>query len=101
MNIRVLHIAECAGGVERYLQMLLPRLEKRGLKQFFICSRNYDECIYRKMVDGVKGLLKSCPVKYMVYRDDRPKELKQLDVLHIEDFLCVMHPVINTNKNRQ
>ena len=27
MNIRILHIAECAGGVERYLQMLLPRLD--------------------------------------------------------------------------
>lgn len=44
--MKILHIAECAGGVERYLQMLLPRLEARGMTQFFICSRNYDECIY-------------------------------------------------------
>ena len=28
--MKILHIAECAGGVERYLQMLLPRLEKKG-----------------------------------------------------------------------
>lgn len=56
MNIRILHIAECAGGVERYLQMLLPRLEKRGLKQFFICSKNYDKSQYEQMVDGVKQL---------------------------------------------
>lgn len=26
--IKLLHIAECAGGVDRYLEMLLPRLEK-------------------------------------------------------------------------
>ena len=39
-RITVLHIAECAGGVERYLQMLLPRLEAKGFCQFFICSCN-------------------------------------------------------------
>ena len=56
MNIRILHIAECAGGVERYLQMLLPRLEKRGLKQFFICSKNYNSESYECMVDGVNQM---------------------------------------------
>lgn len=56
MNIRILHIAECAGGVERYLQMLLPRLEKKGIKQYFICSRNYDESLYSKIVDGVQQM---------------------------------------------
>ena len=54
--MKILHIAECAGGVERYLQMLLPRLEARGMEQFFICSRNYDECRYRNVVDGVKQM---------------------------------------------
>ena len=54
--MRILHIAECAGGVERYLQMLLPRLEKKGIKQYFICSLNYDKSTYSKMVDGVKQM---------------------------------------------
>lgn len=54
--MKVLHIAECAGGVERYLQMLLPRLEAKGIKQFLICSRSYDVSIYQKMVDGVKQM---------------------------------------------
>lgn len=53
-NISILHIAECAGGVERYLQMLLPRLEKRGLKQYFICSFNYDKQKYKDFVDGIE-----------------------------------------------
>ena len=54
--MKILHVAECAGGVERYLQMLLPRLEEKGIKQFFICSRNYDVSIYQKMVDGVRQM---------------------------------------------
>lgn len=56
MNIKILHIAECAGGVERYLQMLLPRLEERGLWQFFVCSKNYDRQRYEAIVDGVEQM---------------------------------------------
>lgn len=52
----VLHIAECAGGVERYLQMLLPRLEEKGMCQYFICSLNYDKSRYESLVDGVEQM---------------------------------------------
>lgn len=55
-QIKILHIAECAGGVERYLQMLLPRLESKRLRQYFICSMNYDPRKYRDMVDGVEQM---------------------------------------------
>ena len=54
--MKILHIAECAGGVERYLQMIFPRLEKRGMSQFFICSKNYNKQIYENMVDGVEQM---------------------------------------------
>lgn len=33
--MKILHIAEFAEGVVRYLQMLLPRLEARGMTQFW------------------------------------------------------------------
>ncbi len=52
----ILHIAECAGGVERYLQMLMPRLEKRNFRQYFICSRNYDKRKYQDIIDGVEQI---------------------------------------------
>ena len=55
-QIKVLHIAECAGGVERYLQMLLPRLESKGLWQYFICSDNYDTRKYQGIIDGVEQM---------------------------------------------
>ena len=54
--MKILHIAECAGGVGRYLQMLLPRLEAQGVSQYFICSQNYDESAYRAIVDGVEQM---------------------------------------------
>lgn len=55
-NISILHIVECAGGVERYLEMLLPRLEKKNFHQSFICSFNYDKGKYQDIVDDVEQL---------------------------------------------
>lgn len=55
-KIKILHIAECAGGVERYLQMLMPRLEKRNFRQYFICSQNYDKRKYQDIVDHVEQM---------------------------------------------
>ena len=51
-----MHIAECAGGVDVYLSMLLPLLEKKGLYQYFVCSKLFDKAKYEKMVDGVEQI---------------------------------------------
>ena len=55
-RLSILHIAECAGGVERYLQMLLPRLEIRDFRQYLICSQNYDRRKYQGVIDGVEQI---------------------------------------------
>lgn len=52
-KVRIMHIAECAGGVDRYLEMLLPLLEKK-YEQIFICSQNYDKLKYESIVDCVE-----------------------------------------------
>ncbi len=52
----LLHIAECAGGVERYLAMLMPLLQKKGIHQYFVCSQNYDKAKYTEIIDGVEQL---------------------------------------------
>ena len=54
--ISILHIAECAGGVERYLQMLMPRLEQCGFRQYFVCSLDYDKRKYQDIVDDVEQI---------------------------------------------
>ncbi|MFV0586043.1 glycosyltransferase [Bacteroides reticulotermitis] len=51
--MRVLHIAECAGGVERYLLMLLPLLKKAGVEQVLVCSENYDEKTFKLLSDKI------------------------------------------------
>jgi glycosyltransferase involved in cell wall biosynthesis len=38
--MKIIHIVECAGGVERYLEMLVPRLKKEGCEQSIICSHS-------------------------------------------------------------
>lgn len=50
-TMKVVHIAECAGGVERYLQMLIPLLKKRGTEQSIICSQHFTEANFK----GVAG----------------------------------------------
>lgn len=55
-DIFVLHISECAGGVERYIQMLVPRLNSRGVRECFVCSREYDVHKYDGFCDAVEQL---------------------------------------------
>lgn len=45
-RIRVLHVAEVAGGVERYLQTLFKYSDKEQVENILVCSQNYD---YKKM----------------------------------------------------
>ena len=45
-RIRVLHVAEAAGGVERYLQTLFKYSDKGQVENILVCSQNYD---YKKM----------------------------------------------------
>lgn len=52
---RILHIAECAGGVERYLAMLLPLLEK-DFHQTLLCSNNYDVEKFVHAIDCVEQI---------------------------------------------
>ena len=54
--MKILHIAQCAGGVDRYLSMLLPLLEKTGLQQILICSFDYNKEEYKGKIDEIEQL---------------------------------------------
>ena len=45
-RIRILHVAEAAGGVEKYLQTLFKYNDKEQVENILVCSQNYD---YKKM----------------------------------------------------
>lgn len=53
--MKILHIAECAGGVDRYLSMLLPLLNNIH-EQVFFCSQHFDVTKYEGIVKSVYQL---------------------------------------------
>ena len=55
MNAKIMHIAECAGGVDRYLEMLLPGLND-DFTQIFVCSYNFEASKYYNVVDVVEQI---------------------------------------------
>lgn len=73
---KIMHIAECAGGVDRYLEMLLPRLESDYI-QVFICSYNFNTSKYQGKVDVVEQIdmeQSFSPIKIA-------KQIKQIKIL--------------------
>lgn len=56
--MKITHIVECAGGVERYLEMLVPRLKDKGINQALVCSHSVN-------TDKLKGSVDKCYVTDM------------------------------------
>ena len=54
--MNIMHIAQCAGGVDRYLSMLLPLLRQQNLRQTFVGSHDYESEEYEDKVDKVEQL---------------------------------------------
>lgn len=52
-KIRLMHIVECAGGVDIYLRMLTSKLDKERFEQILICSNDYNRGIYEHFVDKI------------------------------------------------
>lgn len=49
--MKITHIVECAGGVERYLEMLVPRLSAKGISQSLVCSRSVNTDVLAESVE--------------------------------------------------
>lgn len=50
-KIRLLHIVQCAGGVDCYLRMLLTHMDRERYVQIFICSSDYSKEDYQDLVN--------------------------------------------------
>lgn len=50
-KIRILHIAQAAGGVDRYIRMLLKYLDKEKFENILVCSQDFREEDYKNLVD--------------------------------------------------
>jgi len=51
----IMHVAECAGGVDRYLSLLLPPLNDE-FENIFVCSQQYDIEKWERLIDKVELL---------------------------------------------
>lgn len=56
--MKITHIVECAGGVERYLEMLVPRLKDKGISQSLVCSHSVN-------TEKLKGSVDKCYITDM------------------------------------
>ena len=51
-KIKILHVAQAAGGVDRYIRMLLKYLDKDKFENVLVCSQDFHEEDYRDLVDS-------------------------------------------------
>lgn len=50
-KIRIMHIAQCAGGVDCYLRMLLRYMDHEAFEQVLVCSKDYHAADYEGIAD--------------------------------------------------
>ena len=50
-KIRILHVAQAAGGVDRYIRMLLKYLDKDKFDNVLVCSQDFHKKDYNGLVD--------------------------------------------------
>ena len=50
-KITILHVVQCAGGVDIYLRMLLSHIDRSRFRQILVCSKDYSRDDYRQLVD--------------------------------------------------
>mgnify|MGYP004500712149 CR=1 FL=1 len=51
-KIRILHVAQAAGGVDCYIRILLKYLDKEKFENILVCSQDFHEEDYRGLVDS-------------------------------------------------
>ena len=49
-KVRILHVAQAAGGVDRYIRMLLKYMDRDNFENILVCSQDFDEEQYHGLV---------------------------------------------------
>lgn len=55
-KIRILHVAQAAGGVDRYIRMLLKYLNKEKFENILVCSQDFHREDYDGLVDSFEQI---------------------------------------------
>ena len=55
-KIRILHVAQAAGGVDRYIRMLLKYLDKDKFENILVCSQDFNKEDYGGLADALEQI---------------------------------------------
>ena len=55
-KIKILHVAQAAGGVDRYIRMLLKYLDKEKFENILVCSQDFNREDYNGLVDSFEQI---------------------------------------------
>lgn len=55
-KIRILHVAQAAGGVDRYIRMLLKYLNKEKFENILVCSQDFRKEDYKGLADSFEQI---------------------------------------------
>ncbi len=55
-KIRILHVVQAAGGVDRYIRMLLKYLDKEEFENIMVCSQDFHKGDYERLADGFEQI---------------------------------------------
>lgn len=55
-KIRIMHIAQAAGGVSRYLQMLLKYMDRNKYENILVCSHDYKYQDFKNIADAIESI---------------------------------------------
>ena len=71
-KIKILHVAQAAGGVDRYIRMLLKYLDKEKFENILVCSQDFREKDYKNLVDFFLFHLPNTPLHFSICRIHTP-----------------------------
>ena len=104
-KIRILHVAQAAGGVDRYIRMLLKYMDKEKYKNILVCSQDFhkeewpqtaaketDDIVTRQLCLKNTG---NC-VAAGVWIHERETDITVGSLLCSDNYLC-LKPKENTN----
>lgn len=82
-KIKILHVAQAAGGVDRYIRMLLKYLDKEKFENILVCSQDFREKDYKNLVDFFEQ------VKMDAVRKQTPKNYKDYQAFKVSCWKTV------------
>lgn len=58
-KIKIMHVVQAAGGVDRYIRMLLKYLDKNEFENILVCSQDFHKDDYKNLIDSFEQIAMS------------------------------------------